>query len=235
MGRRTLVLFVVLAVGALTIPVSARPPDSDGEHKVWICHATRSLSNPYVKIEIDEAAWQGTGPRAHGDHHTRTKDGITWSDVLLSGPEEDCPAVPTPPEPLMCPGGGTADFVIEFPYDKLIRNTNETASSTGITPGPIPAGTYDVVLVSDSGTRGMGAAQMNEQWRMLIGGETTDYSDDLADNGMMIDDDQTDVGQVTLSSTTSSATAEHWNVAETSDSADSVIPEAACLTRANSR
>ena len=93
---------ITALVAALAVPAGATKPDpgsglEDG-HKITICHATRSLSNPYVEITIDIAAWNDpSDDKNHGDHHTRTKDGVTWHDEILT--DGECPAVPPPPPP----------------------------------------------------------------------------------------------------------------------------------------
>jgi len=55
-----------------------------GEHKVTLCHATHSSTNPYVMITVDHHAVTIAG---HGDHdgpvHTPTMDRrIRWGDVI---------------------------------------------------------------------------------------------------------------------------------------------------------
>jgi hypothetical protein len=53
-------MFAALAVPALGIgSASAEPAD-----KTVICHSTGSETNPYVRIEVSENAWNG-----HDHHH----------------------------------------------------------------------------------------------------------------------------------------------------------------------
>ena len=49
-------LAAVLAFSATIFPAQATQP-VNGEHKVWVCHATSSAKNPYVLIHIDQAGW----------------------------------------------------------------------------------------------------------------------------------------------------------------------------------
>ncbi|MGI9608674.1 MAG: hypothetical protein ACR2NL_00115, partial [Acidimicrobiia bacterium] len=97
MKRMALVAALAMAITAIAAPAMAtKPDDSSGledGHKITICHATRSLSNPYVKITIDIAAWDIEDPDSndHGpEHHKRTKDGVTWADYALENPEDEC-------------------------------------------------------------------------------------------------------------------------------------------------
>lgn len=97
----------------------------------------------------------------------------------------------------------------------------------------IKAGVYDVILISSDVDRGDdgGAApeQLNEQWR-LLGDTNSDYSLDLLDTVDDIFNQVTYGRSVTFNSPTTALTAEHCSVAKTSHSADSVVPQAACLT-----
>ncbi len=122
-----------MLLAARAAPAAATKPDQgtdlvDG-HKITICHATRSLSNPYVVITIDLAAWNNPDdPNYHGDNHTRTKDGVTWSDYVLAEGAE-CELPPPPPS---C---DNADFIVEFSGAKLVRNDSSQTNLTETWPG----------------------------------------------------------------------------------------------------
>jgi hypothetical protein len=60
------------------------------DHKVTICHATSSITNPYVRIVVDEHATKG-----HFDEHGTPLAGHE-EDILLQG-EQDCPGPVVPP------------------------------------------------------------------------------------------------------------------------------------------
>ncbi|NOY56512.1 MAG: hypothetical protein GXP34_11065 [Actinobacteria bacterium] len=61
-------ILAALLVGAIAGPVSATPPGEDGSHKVTICHVTNSVSNPWVIVEVDVAAFDGAGANDHTRH-----------------------------------------------------------------------------------------------------------------------------------------------------------------------
>ena len=97
----------------------------------------------------------------------------------------------------------------------------------------IAAGTYDVTLISSDIDRGEDngnpLVQDNEQWR-LLGDVPSGYAEDLVDTVDDIENVVTSGLSVTFNSPITQLVAQHWSVAQTSNSADSVVPQAACLT-----
>jgi hypothetical protein len=93
-GKATVSLIASAAMAgtmlmAGTAPASATPPP---DHKVTICHATNSTTNPYVQITVDIAS-SGYVKAGHADHTgpvpTSVADvqdfkanGIAWGDVI---------------------------------------------------------------------------------------------------------------------------------------------------------
>lgn len=233
MRRVILTIAMVMALFAATAGAAgATKPPADGAdpadgHKITICHATASLSNPYVEITIDVAAWNDpSDPSHHGDHHTSTKGGVTWSDYVLEEGAECSLDQPPPPPTAFCAGVGV-DIAVDFSGDKLIfAPGHQTQTVTGLN---IPAGSYEVVLGSSDDPHEL--PQANEQWRALFGGsEYSAYAEDLPDGWLAGVVRDSDGGTVTLSGPVDTIVAEHWSVAQTSHSADSVIPVCVGLT-----
>ena len=82
-----LLLASLLVFGVSQAALATKPGSEPGaidEHKVTICHATNSASNPYVVITIDIAAWNTSGDVGHSpDHHVNAKTGDAdrvWSE-----------------------------------------------------------------------------------------------------------------------------------------------------------
>jgi len=225
MGLATMLLVVLAAPAAATKSPAPGADPAEG-HKITICHATRSLSNPYVEITIDVAAWNNPDdPNHHGDNHTRTKNGVTWKDYILAEGEE-C-ALPV----LLCPfTGEQADYVIDFGgVDKLYYGgpTTETVNVN------IPAGTYDVTLISGDYDRNDGdipfPVQPHESWR-LLGTTPSGYSNDLPNSPDPLLHQVTTGLSVSFGTAVTSVTAQHWSVVHSTDTnPNSVVPEFACL------
>ncbi len=226
------VAMVVAMLSAMIGAASATKPPADGAdpadgHKITICHATNSLSNPYVEITIDVAAWNDpSDPKHHGDHHTSTKDGVTWQDYVLEEGAECSLDEPPPPPPQYC-AGFAVDHLIEFSGEKLINSLGrQTETLTGL---DIPAGSYSVVLGSSDDPHVL--PQLNEQWRALFGGGVdSGYAEDLPDGWPAGVVRSSSGGTVTLTSNVDTIVAEHWSVEMVSRSADSVIPVCIGLT-----
>jgi hypothetical protein len=68
----TVLVMVVGALGATASLASATPPGPG--HKVTICHATASASNPYVVITVDIASI--VGDSGHG------RSGVNAGDII---------------------------------------------------------------------------------------------------------------------------------------------------------
>ncbi len=238
--RIGVVLALALVAGVFAAPAYATKPDPATDlvsgHKVWICHATRSLSNPYVKILIDIAAWDIESPDSndHGpEHHLREKDGIVWGDYALVNPDDECsldiPPPPPPPPPGVCPNDSYADYVVTFGGFKLVPS--HPLQTVMI---DIPAGAYYVTLISGDYARGSDhdgnpLFQPNERWR-LLGSTPSGYSNDLPDTVADITGQVTSGLTVMFDGAVTSVTAEHYSVGTGDTRANSVVPEYACLT-----
>ena len=90
MRRRWIVLLMAsLLVLAVTHTALATKPGTvpgaiDG-HKITICHATNSATNPYVVITIDVAAWNPSDDHGHSpENHVNSKTGDrdkVWNEI----------------------------------------------------------------------------------------------------------------------------------------------------------
>lgn len=98
----TLMLSAAITVAALSLstPAYATTDDSqdDKDHKVTICHATNSATNPYVKITIDAHAAVKAGHAGHNEGVVATSVAkatefkaakITWGDVIPAIPDQN--------------------------------------------------------------------------------------------------------------------------------------------------
>jgi hypothetical protein len=72
-------LFVMaLALPSTTMATKGTP------HKVTICHATASVTNPYVRITVDQAAVDGVSSRGPADHRAM-HTGDVWNPSMAKG------------------------------------------------------------------------------------------------------------------------------------------------------
>jgi hypothetical protein len=77
--RRITLATLAIAACSTGIAVTAQASDS---HKVLLCHATNSDTNPYELISIDEHGAAGHLNAGHGDS--------THTDFLLPADQSDC-------------------------------------------------------------------------------------------------------------------------------------------------
>jgi hypothetical protein len=97
-----LLLASLLVLGVAQTALATKPgsvPGAVDGHKITICHATNSASNPYVVITIDVAAWNSSGDVGHSpDHHVNAKTGDAdkvWSED--TGCDEATTTTTSPP------------------------------------------------------------------------------------------------------------------------------------------
>ena len=64
MRRIAVLIGAMLLVGLMATPVGAAPKE-----KTWVCHATRSASNPWVLVHVAEGGTTAT-ETAGAKHHT---------------------------------------------------------------------------------------------------------------------------------------------------------------------
>ncbi len=83
----------VAIISTVAVPIAANATQPNPDHKVTLCHATHSYSNPYVEISVDVAAVLNGG---HGNHVGPVFDPSLpkhddWGDIIASfdfGPGE---------------------------------------------------------------------------------------------------------------------------------------------------
>lgn len=126
------ILSGLAVVMSLTSGAYATPGN---EHKITICHATSSATNPYVSINVDVSSLNGHGDHA-GDIFAATGEWPAQGDqavlangckpvVVVEPPDDD--DVVTPPDdddPLVCPRpvvGGPAECFGDVP-DRAISS-----------------------------------------------------------------------------------------------------------------
>ncbi|MBT8197705.1 MAG: hypothetical protein HKO87_09770 [Acidimicrobiia bacterium] len=100
--RRRLVAIITAAVLVLSLAgVASATPRTGGEHKVTVCHATSSATNPWVIITVDVASTQH---RAHDNHvHKDGREDIIYDMVMPDLLPEECA------NPTGDPGGDDPD------------------------------------------------------------------------------------------------------------------------------
>ncbi|MGD8485139.1 MAG: hypothetical protein PVH07_00745 [Chloroflexota bacterium] len=76
----------LMLTAAMAVPAVATQPiegDAENGHKVTVCHATNSFTNPYVVIQVDIAAAGGLDKvMGHYDHVTPHAKG--WGDWIAA-------------------------------------------------------------------------------------------------------------------------------------------------------
>src|SRR6266705_4312552 len=110
---------VVLAVATPAL-ACAKKDVKPVDHKVGICHATGSKTNPYVFITVDEHA-----VKAHQNH----QDG---RDIVGAKSAADCPK-PSVPTPTPTPGKGQVLSTTQTPAQvALPTELPKTGSTAGL-------------------------------------------------------------------------------------------------------
>ena len=78
----TVSLLTMSVMGSALATQPGSSPDLEDGHKITICHATNSETNPYVVITIDIAAWNDEGGQGHSsEHHVNGNTGdhdVVW-------------------------------------------------------------------------------------------------------------------------------------------------------------
>jgi hypothetical protein len=150
-GRAVLafgMLFIVMAVA----PLGANATQGSPEHKVTLCHATDSYTNPYVRITVDVASVIKN--HGHGDHdgpvfYPRIPKHTKWGDII---PPFDFGAAGSYSGKNWSPAGRAIfDDGCELPPSPNTTTTIEVGSSTTATTAP-PTSTTQATATTEPST-----------------------------------------------------------------------------------
>lgn len=186
--KEKLAVLGVMAVAFLA-PVAfiANPVSASGgdDHKVTICHATSSQSNPYVLIRVDKSSINGVGRGDHYLEHGRdiipplagVHGGLNWNSAGITIYNNKCkPVTPSPtptptatetstPEPTETstpePTGTTTPTPTVEP---TVTPTETTTPAVTPTTVPTPDKTYAV-----NGVKQLANTGMDGGWLMIVG------------------------------------------------------------------
>jgi outer membrane biosynthesis protein TonB len=157
---RTRISIVLAAFAlALALPMATFATQPHPEHKVGICHRTASDTNPYVYIEVDEAAVDTHLHNGQGHPPKTNPDGSPRNDYLAPNGASDCEvpsstatptptgtpsATATPPEPTPTPTPTTVPSEEPSPTPTSTPTPSEPVPST--TPPTEPPATPNRTL-----------------------------------------------------------------------------------------
>lgn len=155
-------------------PVSA---SSGGDHRVTICHATASQSNPYVLIRVDKSSINGVGRGDHYLEHGRdiipplagVHGGLNWNSAGIAIYNNKCKLVTPSPTPTPTvtetstpePTGTTTPTPTVEP---TVTPTETTTPAVTPTTVPTPDNTYAV-----NGVKELANTGMDTGWLMVVG------------------------------------------------------------------
>lgn len=123
---------ITVAILLLLAVAGGAPAAANDNEKVGICHATNSASNPYVYIEVAEAAAKAHLDGSHPSHHGVT---LEDEDYLADGPA-DCDATPTST-------ATEAPQETGAPAPTDTQTTTPATSAPSVSVAPAPAGLPD--------------------------------------------------------------------------------------------
>jgi len=131
--------------------VPAKTPEQPSEHKVTLCHATGSTTNPYVLITVDYHALKNGHTAAKGDIIPPTTiNGVTYSANWDANGQaifnNGCKPVVVPAKPAVAPAAAVA------PTTTVTTTTPTTTTPTTTTVNEAPVITTTTVPVTTTVT-----------------------------------------------------------------------------------
>jgi len=104
MKRLALLGALVLLILTIAVPASAKKADAPGQNKTSVCHATNSLTNPWIIVNVGNGWDRGHGnggPAVHQnvDNELQGYDGKAGPADKRGVSVEDCGEVEPPPDP----------------------------------------------------------------------------------------------------------------------------------------
>ena len=146
-----------LAVAGLPLALSATAHGHDNDHKVGVCHATSSDTNPYEWIVVDESSATYKGHLEHKNHPNKTwKSTVTWNgttyhrgdakpDFIGGGITQGWCEAPTTPDCDDRDGHDHHDSIARQDHDgddeRCEETTSPTPTPTETTPSETPTET----------------------------------------------------------------------------------------------
>jgi outer membrane biosynthesis protein TonB len=143
--RRFLASITIAGLMSIALIGPALATQPDPEHKVQLCHRTASDTNPYVLIEVDEAAVDTHLHNGQGHPAKENPDGSPRNDYLYVKGEAECePGDPEEPEVTPTPTPEVTPTptpeVTPTPTPEVTPTPEITPEITPVTTPPPPKG-----------------------------------------------------------------------------------------------
>ena len=135
--RITTAATVAAVVGLLAFASSVGATQPHPDHKVGLCHRTASDTNPYVYIEVDEAAVDTHLHNGQGHPPKTNEDGSPRNDYLADD-ASDCEVTSSPPPDDESPSPSPTTTPSQSP-EPSASPTPEPSDEPSTEPSPTPS------------------------------------------------------------------------------------------------